>query len=374
MRDGRGSDDVLSTRALNRALLARQMLLCRQTLPAAGAIKRLVGMQAQAPNAPYVGLWSRLDGFQHHELAELIEGRRAVRTPLMRATVHLVTARDCLALRPLVQTLLARRFASSPFGQRLAGLDLGAVAAAGRKLLEDCPRTRVELGALLVQRWPNHDAASLAYAVSYLVPLVEVPPRGIWGASGQATWTTAEAWLGRPLESMSSPDELVKRYLAAFGPASVMDIQAWSGLTRLREVMERLRPELRTFRDDHGAELFDLPDAPRPAPDTPAPPRYLPEYDNIQYAHANRARILPADRKPPLFPGNGGMLGTALVDGFVRGTWTIARHQGTATLHIEPYTALSNEDQTGLAEEGMRLLAFVAGQDTSHDIRFISVS
>jgi hypothetical protein len=365
---GSGPGDVLSLRTLNRALLERQMLLRRWKLPAAEAIEHLVGMQAQVPNSPYVGLWTRLEGFRPDELARLITERRVVRTPLMRATIHLVTARDCLALRPLVQPVLVRSF-SGTFGQNLAGVDIETLVAAGRALVEEQPRTRAELGPLLKERWPDRDATSLAHAISYLIPLVQVPPRGIWGASGQATWTTAEAWLGRPLEPDPSLDEMVMRYLAAFGPATVRDIQTWSGLTRLREVTERLRPRLRTFRDEHGKELLDLPDAPRPDLDTPAPPRFLPEYDNVLLSHADRTRIIAYDHRERVFTK-----GAALVDGFVRGTWKITRRRGTATLLIEPFELLPEKDRDALAEEGWRLVRFVGEGAEAFEVRFAEKS
>lgn len=363
------SVQVLGHRALNRALLERQLLLQRATLAPLAAIGQLAGMQAQAPNAPYAGLWTRLDGFQPGELADLIIERLAVRTHLMRNTIHLVTASDCVRFRALLRPVLESGFARSPFARNIAGTDLSAVRAAGRALLAERPRTRGELSEYLGPLWPGRDPMSLAYAVTHLEPTVQVPPRGIWGATGQAAYTTTEAWLGRRPAPGSSLEELVLRYLAAFGPAMVADLQVWCGLTRMREVFDRLGPQLRTFRGEQGGEYFDLPDAPRPDPQTPAPPRFLPEYDNILLSHADRSRIIPDGRTVPLPPGSGGTSGTVLIDGSWRATWRIVRRRGAATLHVEPFARLSNADAAAVSAEGARLLAFAAADAVGHDIR-----
>jgi hypothetical protein len=352
--------DVLSPRALNRALLERQMLLHRRELPAAEAIEHLVGMQAQAPDPPYVGLWTRLEGFYPDELARLITERRVVRIALMRNTVHLVSARDCLKLRPLVQPVIERGLiANRAHRAALEGMDVEALVHAGRALLEERPRTAKELGVLLHERWPDRDPASLARAIRHLLPLVQVPPRGVWGRSGPAAHTTAEAWLGCPLDPNPSLDEMLMRYLGAFGPATVKDIQTWSGLTRLQEVTERLRPRLRTFRDEHGNELFDLPDAPRPDPDTTIPPRFLPEFDNLILSHFDRTRVIADDYRKAIASRNGMVPATVLVDGFVRGTWKTELVRGKATLVVKPFGTLTKDDCDALAEVGARLVHFV---------------
>ncbi len=368
-RGGHGSGEVLGRRALNRALLERQMLLRRESLPVLSAIERLVGMQAQVPNNPYVGLWTRLDGFRPEDLAQPISDRQAVRAPLLRTTIHLVTARDCLTLRPMVQGVLERTLKNTAYGRGIAGLDIEALLAAGRELLEERPRTLTELGKLLAERWPDRGPANLAYAIHYLLPLVQVPPRGLWGASGQATWSTVESWLGRPLDADPPLNRIVLRYLAAFGPASVADVRTWSGLTGLRDVIERLRPALRTFRDERGRELFDLPDAPRPNPDTPAPPRFLPEYDNVFLSHADRTRVIADDHRARLATRNGVGPGPFLVDGFVRGTWRIDRQRTSATLRLNPLEPLGALDRNALEEEGARLLAFLAPDAGSRDMQ-----
>ncbi|HVH12638.1 MAG TPA: winged helix DNA-binding domain-containing protein [Longimicrobium sp.] len=361
--------DILGPRALNRALLDRQMLLRRASVSVDEALERVVGMQAQAPNPPYLGLWSRLDGFRLEDLAERVRDRRAVRIALMRSTLFLVTARDCLRLRPVLAAEM-ERWGVSVFGAGVAGVDLAELAAAGTALVEAAPRTFQELGALLAERWPDADPAALGNLVRNLVPLVQVPPRGVWGEGGPAAHTTASAWLGQPLDTEPSVDEMVMRYFAAFGPATVRDAQHWCGLKRLNSVVDRLRPRLRVFRSESGAELFDLPDAPRPDPDTPAPARFLPEFDNVLLSHADRARIISeADRKR-VFTVNGIIRATFLVDGFVRGMWKIEREKDVAVLAIHPFEPLARADRAALEEEGDRLVRFAAEEAARWDVRF----
>jgi hypothetical protein len=359
--------EVLGPRALNRALLARQGLLDRWTGTSAhDALGHLVGMQAQAPLAPYVGLWTRIEGFDPAALAALLEERKAVRLALQRSTVHLVTARDCLTLRPLIQPALAGGLAR--WRAAIDGIDTDELAAAGRALVEERPLTWAELGERLAERWPGRDRDALAFAVRRLLVLVQVPPRGVWGKRGSARHTTAEAWLGSPLDHTGSLDDLVRRYLAAFGPASVADVQKWSGLTKLRPAVERLRPELVTFRDEAGRELFDLLNAPRPDPATAAPPRFLPEYDNVLLSHADRSRILPDGMAVPLRPGDGAGIGTLLVDGFVRATWRVERDGGCATLHLDPIRPIARKAAASVRAEGRRLLAFVTPEAASREV------
>lgn len=358
--------EVLSQRALNRALLARQLLLHRKPLAVEEAVERLVGMQAQSPNAPYFGLWTRLEGFRAEEMAQMLVVRRLVRSSMMRTTLHLVTARDCLALRPLMQPVLDRGlWTGSPFGKRIKGVDVAALLAMGRALMEEQPRTVPQLAALLGARWPEYDATSLAHAVRYLQPAVQVTPRGVWGKSGPAAFTTVHSWLGRDVDEAPSLEQMALRYLAAYGPASVNDLQAWCWLTRLREVVERLRPQLVTFRNEQGVELFDLPDAPRPAAETPAPPRFLPEYDNALLSHEDRSRVIADGYRERIFTR-----GALLVDGFTCGAWTIAGKGRAATLRIELFEPLAGRERDEVVAEGEQLLAFDSGGAATKAIEF----
>lgn len=362
------SGAVLTTRELNRATLERQLLLRRSELTALEAVEHLVGLQAQAVKPPYQALAARLTGFRPEDLSEVLADRRAVRISLMRSTIHLVSAADCLALRPLVQPVQERVFQTNQ-GKRLGGVDLERLAALARELVEDQPLSFKALGDALRSHWPDHDRQDLAMAARTVLPLVQVTPRGLWGRSGPIAHTTVEAWLGAPLVPEPDLAAMVLRYLAAFGPASVRDIQTWCGLTRLREVVEPLRPRLRTFRDEHGVELFDLPDAPRPAADTPAPPRFLPEYDNVLLSHADRTRVISDQARRRVWQGNKAY-SSFLVDGFVRGTWRVEERDGTATLVAEPIGApLSAGERAALEVEAACVLAMHAPR-ARHEVRF----
>jgi DNA glycosylase AlkZ-like len=363
------SGKVLSQRALNRALLERQMLSRRYAVSVENALERVVGLQAQAPIPPYFGLWSRLEGFQPGDLVELLNKRRVVRAWLMRGTIHLVTAHDCLRLSPLVRPVLDRLLYNNPARRDIADMDLNELVATGCSLLEEKPRTAAELRELLHERWPARDAGALASSLLFLTSLVQTPPRGIWGVGGKPTVTTAESWLGQPLASNPSKEDLVTRYLSAFGPATVNDVQSWSGLTRLGEIVERLRPRLRTFRDERGRELFDLPDAPLPDPKTPVPVRFVAEFDNLILSHADRSRIVPEEHRRQIATLNGMVPGTVLVDGFVRGSWKITKSRKSATLLIKPYEEIAKPDRAALEEEGARLLTFAA-PDVAHELQF----
>ncbi|MEV0534500.1 winged helix DNA-binding domain-containing protein [Kitasatospora sp. NPDC050463] len=362
---------VLGARALGRALLARQHLLARSAMTPAAMVRHLGGLQAQAvPQPPYLGLLSRLEGFTPEPLSELIERREAVRIALHRGTIHLVTADDCLMLRPLLQPVLDQGLRTT-FGKRLAGVDLTALAAEARTLLEERPLTFQRLGALLAETRPGRDPAALAQAARCLLPLVQVPPRGVWGRSGAAAHTTAESWLGRPLDRAASLDGLALRYLAAFGPATVADLQKWSGLSRLGAVLGRLAPELVTFRDEHGRLLYDLPQAPRPDPAVPAPVRLLAPFDNLLLSHADRTRVLPEEYRPRVMTQNGIVLGTLLVDGLVAGSWQLTGSRaGDRAVVLRPFAALGRGDRQEARTEAERVLTFAGG---GGEVRFEEV-
>jgi hypothetical protein len=345
---------MLTTRALNRALLERQMLLRRHDVGVADAVERLVGMQAQVPLAPYVGLWTRVRDFDPHELSRLVEARELVRGTLMRATVHLVTARDFAGLRAVLHDVMVRQFASSPFARQVAGVDLDELMEAARALVEAEPRGTADLARELGPRWPDADAQSLGYAARYRLPLVQVPPRGLWPVrpgAGRAKVTTIERWTGRALPADPPVAATVERYLAAYGPATVQDIAAWSGMRGVRAIVDGMR--LRRLEDDRGRELLDVPGAPLPDPDAPAPPRFLPEFDNLLLSHKDRSRVVPPELRTTVRDSLGQPM--FLVDGFVRGTWRIA----DGRFEHDAFMPLSDAEERAVLAEGERLLEFV---------------
>jgi Winged helix DNA-binding domain len=357
---------ILTERALNRSYLERQLLLRRVELPVVAAVEHLVGMQAQSPNAPYLGLWSRVDGFAIDHLAAAITDRRLVRASLMRGTIHLVSAADYRALSPLLRPLLARFVQPAPD-------DVEEILATATEVLEERPRTPTELRQQLGERRPDGDPEIMARAARFLLPLVHVPPKGLWGQSGQARLTTARSWLGRDVDTRPRPDRLVLRYLAAFGPATVKDMQTWCGLTGLREVVAGLSGRLRTFRTEDGAELLDVPDAPQPDPDTPAPARLLPEYDNALRSHTDRRRIMTDPHRAALFATkNDAPTPAFLIDGFVRGTWKLDRTRTAATLTLRPFGKLSKKDHAAARAEADRLLTFAAPDAETRTVSLVA--
>ena len=341
------------------------MLLRRAPLSAEAAVEHLLGLQAQNVKPPYYALAARLDGFTPGELSGLMADREVVRIVTMRSTIHTHTAADCLTLRPLAQPARDRELTT--FRRGLEGVDLDRLAALARDLVETEPRTMKQLREALLATWPEADPQALAIAARCKLPLVQVTPRGLWERSGQVALTTAEHWLGRAAEPTPTPDATVLRYLAAFGPASVKDMQIWAGLTRLRDAFERLRPDLVTFRDEQGVELFDLPHAPRPDPDTPAPPRLLPEFDNLLLSHADRTRVVPPEHWGRAWQGNQAHR-TLLVDGFLAGVWKLEDDN----LVIEPFGRLTRDQRRTVTEEGEHLLS-VMHPGASYDIRFGTV-
>ena len=364
--------EVLSLRALNRATLARQMLLERRRLTATQAVERLAGLQAQAPNPPYVGLWSRIEGFRREQLTEALRKRRIVRMSTLRATLHLMTAQDALAWRPLLEPVHQRGLLGSNHKKELEGLDRAAVVAAGRALLDEKPRTGAELGQALGLQWTGREPASLAALIRNNLPLVHLPPAGTWNSHQNAVLQPLGDWLGEAAEpAPATQDDLLLRYLAAFGPATMADAGAWSGLTGWKAVAERLRPRLRVFAGEDGQELFDLPRAPRPDPDTPAPPRLVAEWDNLLLSHADRGRVLSESHRARVFTINGIVRGTVLLDGFVAGVWKIERAKnGAATVVLEAFARWSKADRAGVEKEALDLLAFCSdGEGERHAVR-----
>jgi DNA glycosylase AlkZ-like len=337
-------EQPLNIRALNRATLARQMLLAREKVKAVAAVERLAGMQAQLARPPFIGLWARIENFKRDDLRKAIAKRDVVRATMMRGTIHLMSRRDYLALRAPLQPMLTRAL------RRPATFDLDEA----RTFFAE-PRTFDDLRKHLLQRDPKADERAIAYAIRMHLPLIQVPADAEWSYPGQAGFTLVESWLGESIATDSKPHARALRYFAAFGPASVADLQSWSGLGAMKSVVEELRPKLRFVRDANGKELFDLPKAPRPDEETPAPVRFLPEYDNLLLAFADRSRIIAAEHRPRIFTPNLVVPPTFLVDGFVAGTWKIERKE----VKLDPFVKLSKKTREELMNEAENLARFI---------------
>ena len=362
------AEPVLTTRALGRATLARQMLLAREKGTALNAVERLAGLQAQLPRPPFIALWSRLQRFRPEDLVRLARGRKVVRATMMRGTLHLVTTKDYVAWRPALQPMLSAGMEAVLKG-RASGLDIDKLTAATRACLDERPKTFEDIRAALRTAWPKLDERAMGYAVRMRMALVQVPADTRWGWPGAACFAAAESWIGKPMEATGDLGALVLRYLAAFGPAAVADAQAWSGLRGLKGTFDELRPSLRTFRDERGRELFDLPRAPRPSADTPAPVRFLPDYDSLLLAHDDRTRVIPREHGSRITTANLRVQPTFLVDGVVAGTWRIERAKASAVLLLDPFRPLSKPARAALVEEGTALVRFVESDAVTFAVR-----
>jgi hypothetical protein len=324
-------------------------------------------MQAQEAKPPFVGLWTRVNGFRRQDLQRALGARELVRATLMRGTLHLMSARDYLAFRMVLQPVMTQ--AMGVLGTRASGLELEKLLPEARKLLLRKALTFNELRPLLLTAFPKVDDRALGYAVRTTLPLVMVPTEDRWAFPSAAAFTLAEAWLDAPLSEDGAAQGLALRYLAAFGPAGAADMQTWSGLQGMKGVLDGLRPRLRVFKDEHGRELFDLPKAPRPDADAPAPPRFLPEFDNLVLAHVDRSRLLADEHRGRLVTKNLRVSASFLWDGFVGGTWSVERKKNSATLTMTPFEALPKRAARELNEEGESLLRFVEEDATTFGVK-----
>jgi hypothetical protein len=356
-------------RALNRATLARQMLLAREKATVLGVIERLVALQAQWPKPPFVGVWTRAQQFRREDLTGLLLARKVVRATSLRGTIHVMTAKDFLGLRSAIQPALTQG-ALTIMKARAKAIDVAALLKRARPFFAT-PRSFEELRDHFLKEDPRADERAMAYMVRLHLPLVQVPTDAPWGFPAASSFVDAELWLGKRITG-GGAEALALRYLAAFGPATAGDLQTWSGLPAplARETFEALRPKLTVLSGERGRELFDLPDAPRPDADVLAPPRFLPEFDNLVLSHVDRTRFLAdAHRKSVYLPGLR-VAPTFLVDGFVAGTWKVERARSAATLELQPFAALSKDVRAALEQEGAALLRFLESDARTFDLRF----
>lgn len=359
----------ITTAGLNRALLARQLLLERHEGSVNQAIERLLGLQAQQARPPFVGLWSRVAGAElRQRLGLALSERRVVKATTMRGTLHLHSAEDYTVLRPALQPALTRGV-QSVLRKRMEGLDLAALRDLGVRFFSERPATFKELRDHLEATRPGGDVRAMAYIIRTQVPLVQVPETSRWMFKPRCPFALAARFLDRPIPELAEPHGLVRRYLAAFGPATPADAAAWSGLANLAPVFEAISAELVELTDERGRTLYDLPDAPRPSADTPAPVRFIAAFDNLVLGHADRARIVPDAYRSRICTRNLQVRPTFTVDGMVAGLWeTTTKGKRSATLTIRPFQPLPAAARRALRREAEPLLRFMEEDATERTI------
>lgn len=357
---------ILTLRELNRALLARQLLLTRSDLSPVEATEHLIALQSQVPNPPYIGLWSRVEGFTRLALTQALESREIVRAPFLRSTLHLLTPATYRQFYTSIQPSLVK--AHHAFHRTAKQIPTAEVVVLAYIILKVFPRTMGEIEAHLHEIFPDFPAADLGYHVRTFLPLMQMFPGGTWRSGSRMRYALAEDALGA-FEQVDRLQELFARYLIAFGPASIMDFQTWLGRTKLTEALGTLPADWIRYQDEDGTELCDVPNAPLPDADTEAPPRFIPEYDNLVLAHQNRTRIIADAHRRYVFLSAARVMGTFLLDGFVAGVWKFKREKAIITLTIQPFERLTTLEQVALEAEAHRLGAFIA--DPNEGVRVI---